>query len=97
MITRIVKMEINEADIDSYLEKVQSVLDKIKSFDGCVSINILNDKEVSNRFFSYSTWESEEKLDAYRNSEWFKQIWSEIRQYFKSPAQAWMVVDAIRE
>ena len=88
-------MEINESDIDSYMALVQSVLDRIKNFKGCQSVNIFNDKDVPNRFFSYSTWESEEHLDAYRDSELFKITWSELKTFFKSPAQAWTVEDAL--
>lgn len=87
-------MEINDHDVDKFKSMIQSIQDKIKAFDGCYSVNILCDKNQKNRFFSYSTWESEEDLNNYRKSEFFTEIWSDVKKMFIKDAQAWTVEDA---
>ncbi|MFH2141046.1 MAG: antibiotic biosynthesis monooxygenase family protein [Bacteroidota bacterium] len=94
MIIRIVKMEVKDSEIENFKSMIQSIQDKIESFDGCHSVNILCDKNQSNRFFSYSSWETEQHLNDYRKSEFFVEIWSEVKKFFIKEAQAWTVEDA---
>lgn len=94
MITRIVKMNVNELDIEKFKLLVQPYQSKILAFKGCVQVDIMRDKKNRTQFFSYSIWESEEALENYRNSKMFREIWAEIKKLLSSPTIAWTVEDA---
>ncbi len=94
MITRIVKMNVNVLDVKKFKDLVQAYQNKILAAQGCKQVNIMCDKKIKTKFFSYSIWESEQDLENYRNSEMFKKTWNEVKQLFSSPAQAWTVEDA---
>lgn len=91
MITRIVKMEIEESKVDDFKTFLYPMTLRISSFDGCTHLDILNDKEDKTKFFSYSTWESEKHLENYRNSEMFKETWAKAKTFFAKDANAWTV------
>ena len=63
----------------------------IKSFNGCRHVELLQANESRNLFFTYSIWESEEHLNAYRESELFKKIWGGTKVLFNDRPQAWSV------
>ena len=93
MITRIVKMKIAEENVENYKTFINQVRSQIRNFEGCSHLDILNDFHDSTIFFSYSYWNNEESLNAYRDSEFFKTIWATLKQWFSEKAQAWSVIE----
>ncbi|MEX1189458.1 MAG: antibiotic biosynthesis monooxygenase family protein [Bacteroidia bacterium] len=73
---------------EDFLEVFESSKAAIASFEGCLHLELLNDKSDSNRFFTYSHWESEKHLEDYRNSELFKNTWSKTKILFERRASA---------
>ena len=63
--------------------------DIITTFDGCHSVELLRDINTQNIFFTYSTWDSENSLNRYRESNTFKDIWSKTKPLFSNKAKAW--------
>jgi quinol monooxygenase YgiN len=63
--------------------------DQIASQDGCLHIELLQDKKDENIFFTYSIWVGEEYLEKYRHSAFFKATWKMTKAMFLSPALAW--------
>ena len=49
------------------------------------------DKSEPNIFFTYSFWKNEAALEAYRNSELFKNTWAKTKVLFNEKPQAWSV------
>jgi quinol monooxygenase YgiN len=92
MIIRIVKMTFEETQSDNFKTFVSEVRPKIRSFKGCLYLDILQDMHHRNIFFSYSHWESEADLENYRRSDFFKGTWSKASQWFKDRPQAWSTV-----
>jgi heme-degrading monooxygenase HmoA len=41
--------------------------------------------------FTYSQWDSEESLNAYRQTELFVQTWKRTKTLFQEKAEAWSV------
>lgn len=64
---------------------------QIRNFDGVQHLELLNDKNQPNIYFTYSIWESESHLEAYRNSDLFKQVWSKTKPLFSAKPEAWSV------
>ena len=91
MIIRIVKMTFRENSSETFKEFTTSIKDTIKSFDGCLYLDILRDIYNPNIFFSYSHWVSEDHLNSYRDSEFFKTTWTKTKQWFDSKPEAWSV------
>jgi quinol monooxygenase YgiN len=89
MIVRIVKMTFIESRIDDFRKFVISIGPTIRSFKGCHHLDILQDIHHKNIFFSYSQWESEADLDNYRSSDFFKETWSKVSEWFKRSPRAW--------
>jgi quinol monooxygenase YgiN len=89
MIVRIVKMTFMESRVDDFSTFVTSISPVIKSFKGCHYLEVLQDIHHKNIFFSYSHWESEIDLDNYRSSDFFKDTWSKVTQWFKVTPKAW--------
>ena len=93
MIIRIVKMEFMEKRIPEFLNIFATSRDKIRSFPGCAHLRLLQAEGDSGMFFTYSHWNREEDLEAYRNSDLFKAVWGDTKKLFRAPATAWSLTD----
>ncbi|MDO9595903.1 MAG: antibiotic biosynthesis monooxygenase family protein [Lutibacter sp.] len=91
MFIRIVKMNFKESNIALFLENFNQNKEKIRNFKGCSLLELYRDKNDTNTFFTYSYWESEADLEAYRNSELFKVVWGKAKVLFNNKAEAWSV------
>ena len=75
MLIRIVRMTFIPEQVDSFLELFDATKEKIRSFEGCQHLELLQDYNQSNVFITYSHWESEEHLNHYRFSPLFGEVW----------------------
>ena len=91
MFIRIVKMNFKESNIALFLENFNENKEKIRQTKGCNLLELYRDKNDSNTFFTYSYWETEVDLEAYRNSELFKVVWGKAKALFNNKAKAWSV------
>ena len=91
MIKRLVKLSLSEAYILDFKELFGLKENEIKSFKGCAHLEIWQDCDNPTIFFTYSIWESEDALNAYRSSLLFKSIWPNVKPMFKEKAEAWSV------
>ena len=94
MIIRIVKMTFQSDKTVDFIDLFYSVKEKISSFPGCTGVELLNDIQHSNVYFTYSKWKCEEDLENYRNSELFKSTWSKTKILFSEKADAWSLKNA---
>jgi autoinducer 2-degrading protein len=92
VIIRIVKMEFEPEKVEAFTALFSATRNKITSFDGCKNLELLNSIEEKNIFFTYSFWESEKHLEAYRHSDLFKQTWAKTKILFRNKAEAWSVM-----
>lgn len=91
MIKRIVKLTFEADKVDDFLEVFNATKTKIRAFDGCTHLELWNDVNEKNVFFTYSYWESEVALNNYRHSELFKNVWAKTKVLFADKTQAWSV------
>jgi heme-degrading monooxygenase HmoA len=94
MINRIVKLTFAKEKSEHFNEFYTSITDKIQSCPGCRSVKVLRDINTPEIFFSYSIWENEDKLNLYRDSEFFRGTWSTIKPWFSEKAEAWSTKSA---
>lgn len=89
MIYRIVRLEFDPHFVPDFLQVFSTRKSYVVGFEGCVSMKLLRDQENSSVFFTISLWESEEKLNQYRKSAIFMDMWATIKPWFHSKAEAW--------
>lgn len=93
MITRIVQLTFQEHLVDEFLKSFEENGPKIRAFDGCHGVDLVQDMYRPYVFFTLSKWDNEDALNAYRNSELFKNTWKNTKALFSLPAHAWSTTD----
>jgi hypothetical protein len=91
MLVRIVKLSLDEKNIEEFLSNFNTQKINIRNFPGCQFLELYNDKHVKNIFFTYSYWENEQALNNYRHSDLFKGIWAITKPMFNDKPEAWSV------
>ncbi|MEQ3662659.1 MAG: antibiotic biosynthesis monooxygenase family protein [Flavobacterium sp.] len=91
MFVRIVKLRFHKENIPAFLENFEEIKYKIRGFEGNLLLELYQDKNDNRTFFTYSYWETEEHLEAYRNSDLFKGVWSYTKTLFSDKPEAWSV------
>ncbi|MBK8489858.1 MAG: antibiotic biosynthesis monooxygenase [Saprospirales bacterium] len=91
MLKRIVKLTFHSELVPQFLELFESTKERIRHFPGCLHLELLRDMGRGNVFFTYSFWENEAALNAYRDSELFQETWTKTKALFEKKAEAWSV------
>jgi len=90
MLYRLVKLTFKEESVPLFLENFERNKDAIRQFPGCYHLELWQQHEPNaNTFFTYSHWESEEHLNAYRASELFQTVWANTKVHFAARPEAW--------
>jgi len=89
MIIRIVKMSFQPEKLHEFMVVFNASKEKIRAFEGCQHLSLLENKEAKNVLFTYSYWENEECLEKYRHSELFKSTWAKTKVLFNEKPEAW--------
>ncbi len=89
MIRRIVKLTILPGKEDTFKAIFNESKFKISSFEGCSKLELLQDINNPNVFFTYSIWNDLEQLNKYRSSDLFINIWSKLKLIFGDRPEAW--------
>jgi len=89
MLVRIVKLNFKKESITEFLQIFEGHRESIKSFNGFLSLELYREKLSSEVFFTYSHWEDEAALQNYRESEYFRDIWSKTKKLFSDKPEAW--------
>lgn len=89
MIIRIVQLTIHPEKIEEFKNNFTSNMEKIRNFEGCNHLELLQDDVNPNILMTYSYWDSHQSLDNYRHSTLFKSIWAVVKPMFIEKAQAW--------
>lgn len=89
MIIRIVKLSFHTEHISSFKTIFEESKQKILARKGCHRVEMLQDVTKKNIFFTYSWWDSEEDLNAYRQSILFEGVWNKTKILFNDKPEAW--------
>ncbi|ADY31016.1 MULTISPECIES: putative quinol monooxygenase [Cellulophaga] len=91
MIVRIVKLTFKTENIVSFENIFNQSKHLIRNFDGCNFLELYQDKNNPAIFFTYSYWDSENALEAYRHSDLFIGVWAKTKILFADKPEAWTV------
>jgi quinol monooxygenase YgiN len=89
MLIRVVQLDIQEDKTSLFLELYAGHQQTISQNKGCLQLQLLQEDANPNKVATLSHWESEKDLNAYRNSEFFKSLWTKVKPLFASPAKAY--------
>ncbi len=95
MIVRIVQMNFDPEKVNEFQLLFEERKHTIRNFTGCKHLELWQDAHHSNIFFTYSIWESEDSLNHYRFSDFFKDTWSKTKPLFIDKPQAWSVIQKV--
>ncbi|MHB1178353.1 MAG: putative quinol monooxygenase [Daejeonella sp.] len=93
MITRVVKMTIQPAQVHQFEKIFNDSVDRIRVYEGCIDVQLMKDVSQENVFFTLSKWKTETALNTYRSSGFFKLTWSKVKPLFAERAEAWSLRD----
>lgn len=82
MLIRTVRMTFKEENVEDFLKVFEESKMKIRNFPGCTHLQLLKDYHKSNIFSTYSIWEDDQALDAYRHSDLFVGVWAQTKVLF---------------
>lgn len=89
MLVRIVKMSFDVENIPAFLENFEEMKQQIRNAPGNRFLELYQDRNDPQIFFTYSFWESEDDLNRYRQSELFSGVWSFTKKLFNAKPEAW--------
>ncbi len=89
MIKRIVKLSFKPENILDFIQIFESSKPFIEKRKGCIGVSLHKDSKKDNLMFTVSIWESEDDLNAYRNSELFENTWAKTKVLFNDKPEAW--------
>ena len=82
MLIRIVRMTFQEDKISDFLAIFNASKHKIRQFEGCQHLELLQDLDQPNVLMTYSFWENEVALERYRQSTLFQTTWAATKVLF---------------
>lgn len=88
---RIVKMEFEPEKVQEFLNYFEKVKEHIRQQEGCLHLELLQDIHQNNILFTYSYWKAESYLNQYRDSDFFKEVWTHTKKHFNAQPLAWSV------
>lgn len=91
MFVRIVKMSFHQKHVATFQSIFKEKKHFIRASNGCSLLELYQDKNNPDIFFTYSYWEKEQDLENYRNSELFKDVWAKTKILFNDKPLAWSV------
>ena len=86
-------MQFSQDQRNEFVSLFNDRKEKIEGQEGCHSVRLFNDLKDNNVFFTYSIWSSENDLNKYRHSDFFKETWSRTKAMFEGKPEAWSVVE----
>jgi len=91
MFVRIVKLSFHPENVPAFLENFELMKEKIRNAPGNRLLELYQDKNHKNVFFTYSYWETEADLENYLQSELFYDVWAFTKKLFDDKPEAWSV------
>ena len=82
MLTRIVRMTFKTDEVQAFIDLFNETKSKIRHFEGCTHLELMQDYSQGHIFSTYSKWESEDALNCYRESALFGEVWKATKAKF---------------
>lgn len=91
MLVRVVKMTFRDDSVEAFKQLFESRKEQIRNFEGCIYLELWQDRLHPSTFFTYSHWVDAAALEAYRHSPFFADTWLQTKRLFAGKPEAWSV------
>lgn len=88
-------MSFHPEKTDEFKSIFETYRKLIAGFEGCLHVELLQDRQHPHVFFTYSIWEHENFLELYRDSDLFANVWSKTKILFNDKPQAWTLNELV--
>lgn len=88
-IQRIVQMTFKTEHANDFEVYFNEIKDQVGNQPGCHGVKLLKDISENGVYFTYSIWDNTEKLNAYRHTELFGEVWPKVKAWFSAKPEAW--------
>ncbi len=85
---RIVKLSFDSRYTEQFRQLFEERKAMIRHFPGCTYLELWQDRQHPDIFYTYSIWHEASHLEAYRISDLFQDTWNQVKQWFNAPPQA---------
>lgn len=85
-------MEFQKDKLLDFRELFKEVQPKIANFPGCLHVEMCTDPTFENVFYTFSKWENDEHLQAYRESKLFEETWVRTKALFSGKPLAYSLL-----
>lgn len=85
---RVVRLTLAPERLGDFMFMFNNIKQKIRNTAGCLHLELLQDTIHPNIVTTYSLWEDEAALNAYRKSALFTEVWPTTKQMFAAPPVA---------
>lgn len=89
-------MTFRPEEVDAFLHLFEHTKEKIRHFQGCLHLELMQDYDHPNVFSTYSKWRGEEDLNNYRASALFAEVWKETKSKFAEKPIAFSLKEFIK-
>ena len=86
---RIVKMTFKKERCKEFEDFFGEIKNQVGNQPGCSGVKLLKDISGSGIYFTYSNWDDEKSLNAYRDTELFNMVWPKVKAWFADKPEAW--------
>lgn len=87
-LVRIVRLTLAPVHVDDFMDMFNTIKSSIRHTAGCLHLELLQDTIYPNIVTTYSLWEDEAALNAYRNSPLFTEVWPKTKAMLAAPPVA---------
>jgi quinol monooxygenase YgiN len=91
MLIRIVRLTFAPEKVGDFLHLFETSKVRIRQRPGCRHLELWRDVANPSVFTTYSHWDTEEHLNAYRDSQLFGEVWPATKKLFAAPPVAFTV------
>ncbi len=88
MLIRTVRMTLRPDGLATFRALYNEASPRIRAFPGCRRLELWEDARFPNILSTFSEWDNEAALDAYRHSELFASTWAKTKPLFAAPPVA---------
>ncbi len=88
MLIRLVRLTLKSDAGPVFHRRFKKIAPRIQQASGCLRLGLWVDVNCATIVTTYSEWESESCLNAYINSDVFKENWALVKPLFAAPAVA---------
>lgn len=78
-------MSFRAAEVEQFTRLYHAARPTILAQPGCQSVILVQDIERPTVFVTWSVWDDEAALEAYRTSAFFQDFWPNVRALFDAP------------